>query len=44
MAPVTILYGLQSDWVRNVLAGSGLAVRGARTYPLLDPRISYARR
>ena len=37
---VTILYGLQSDWVRNVLAGSGLAVRGGRTYPLLDPRVA----
>src|SRR5882762_7309546 len=35
----TILYGEESDWVRNVLAGSGLAVRGGRTYPLLDPRV-----
>jgi deazaflavin-dependent oxidoreductase (nitroreductase family) len=37
---VTILYGEESDWVRNVLGGSGLAVRGGRTYPLLDPRVA----
>jgi hypothetical protein len=37
---VAILYGEQSDWVRNVLTGDGLAVRGGRTYPLLDPRVA----
>ena len=34
-----ILYGEQSDWVRNVLAGGGQVVRGGRTYELLNPRV-----
>ena len=34
---VPILYGLQSDWVRNLLtAGEGQVVRGGRTYPLTE--------
>jgi deazaflavin-dependent oxidoreductase (nitroreductase family) len=37
---VTILYGENSDWVRNVLAGNGLAVRGGRTYSLLNARVA----
>ena len=36
---VAILYGDQSDWVLNVLAGSGQVVRRGRTHPLLDPRV-----
>ncbi len=36
---VMILYGEQSDWVRNVLAGGGQVVRRGRTYPLLEPSI-----
>jgi deazaflavin-dependent oxidoreductase (nitroreductase family) len=36
---IVILYGVQSDWVRNVLAGGARVVRGGRTYELLSPRI-----
>jgi len=36
---VAVLYGEQSDWVRNVLAGGGQVVRGGRTYELIDPRV-----
>jgi deazaflavin-dependent oxidoreductase (nitroreductase family) len=36
---VVVLYGEESDWVRNVLAGGGLVVRGGRTYELQRPRI-----
>ncbi|MGI8411228.1 MAG: nitroreductase family deazaflavin-dependent oxidoreductase [Solirubrobacteraceae bacterium] len=36
---VGILYGEESDWVRNLLAGGGEVVRGGRTFPLHDPRV-----
>ncbi len=36
---VVVLYGEQSDWVRNVLAGDAQVVRGGRTYELVDPRL-----
>jgi deazaflavin-dependent oxidoreductase (nitroreductase family) len=36
---IVVLYGEQSDWVQNVLAGGGQIVRGGRTYELLDPRV-----
>lgn len=36
---IVVLYGEESDWVQNVLAGGGLLVRGGRTYELLNPRI-----
>ncbi len=36
---IVILYGEESDWVRNVLAGGGQVVRGGRTYDLIDPRV-----
>jgi deazaflavin-dependent oxidoreductase (nitroreductase family) len=39
MLAVAVLYGEQSDWVRNVLAGGGQVVRAGRTYELRDPRI-----
>ncbi len=41
---VRILYGEQSDWVRNVLAGGGQVVRRGRTYPLTDASIVRGRR
>jgi hypothetical protein len=34
-----VLYGEESDWVRNVLAGGGQVVRGGRTYDLINPRL-----
>jgi deazaflavin-dependent oxidoreductase (nitroreductase family) len=37
---VVVLYGEESDWVKNVLAGGGQVVRGARTYELVNPRLS----
>ncbi len=40
---VVVLYGERSDWVRNVLAGSGQVVRAGRTYELRDPRVVDAR-
>jgi deazaflavin-dependent oxidoreductase (nitroreductase family) len=36
---VVVLYGEESDWVRNVLAGDAQVVRGGRTYELLEPRL-----
>lgn len=37
---VAVLYGEESDWVRNVLAGGGQVVRGGRTYELVRPRLA----
>jgi deazaflavin-dependent oxidoreductase (nitroreductase family) len=34
-----ILYGEDSDWVQNVLAGGAQLVRGGRTYTIADPRV-----
>ena len=36
---IVVLYGEESDWVRNVLAGGGRVVRTGRTYDLIDPRV-----
>jgi deazaflavin-dependent oxidoreductase (nitroreductase family) len=36
---VVVLYGEESDWIRNVLAGGGRVVRMGRTYELLNPRL-----
>lgn len=36
---VVVLYGVESDWVRNVLAGGGQVVRAGRSYALLEPRV-----
>jgi deazaflavin-dependent oxidoreductase (nitroreductase family) len=36
---VVVLYGVESDWVRNVLAGGARVVWGGRTYELLAPRV-----
>jgi deazaflavin-dependent oxidoreductase (nitroreductase family) len=36
---VAVMYGEQSDWVRNVLAGGGQVVRAGRTYELREPRL-----
>jgi hypothetical protein len=36
---VAILYGEGSDWVQNLLAGSGEVVRRGRTHPLLDAHV-----
>jgi deazaflavin-dependent oxidoreductase (nitroreductase family) len=36
---IVVLYGEESDWVRNLLAGGGEVVRAGRTYELLDPRL-----
>lgn len=36
---VVVLYGEESDWVQNVLAGGGRVVRAGRTYALIDPRL-----
>jgi deazaflavin-dependent oxidoreductase (nitroreductase family) len=36
---VVVLYGEQSDWVRNVLAGGGQLVRAGRTHELVNPRL-----
>ena len=36
---IVILYGPNSDWVQNVLAGGALVVRAGRTYELRQPRI-----
>jgi deazaflavin-dependent oxidoreductase (nitroreductase family) len=36
---VVVLYGGESDWVRNVLAGGGQVVRAGRTYELINPRL-----
>jgi deazaflavin-dependent oxidoreductase (nitroreductase family) len=41
---VALLYGKDSDWVRNVLAADGgRIVRAGRTYELRSPRIVAAR-
>jgi deazaflavin-dependent oxidoreductase (nitroreductase family) len=37
---IVVLYGEESDWVQNVLAGGGQLVRGGRTYDLLEPWLS----
>ncbi len=37
---VRVLYGVESDWVRNLLAaGGGFVVRGGHTYPLSEVRL-----
>jgi deazaflavin-dependent oxidoreductase (nitroreductase family) len=36
---IVVLYGPESDWVQNVLAGGGQVVRAGRTYELLDVRL-----
>jgi deazaflavin-dependent oxidoreductase (nitroreductase family) len=36
---VVVLYGEESDWVQNVLAGRGQVVRAGRTYELVNPRV-----
>lgn len=36
---IVVLYGEESDWVQNVLAGGGQVVRAGRTYELLNPRM-----
>lgn len=35
-----MLYGDQSDWVRNVIAGGAQVVRGGRTFELVQPRVT----
>ena len=37
---VVVLYGEESDWVQNVLAGGGQVVRAGRTYELRNPRLT----
>jgi deazaflavin-dependent oxidoreductase (nitroreductase family) len=36
---IVVLYGAQSDWVRNVLAGGAEVVRAGRTYDLREARL-----
>jgi deazaflavin-dependent oxidoreductase (nitroreductase family) len=36
---IVVLYGEESDWVRNVLAGEAQVVRAGRTYDLLRPHL-----
>jgi deazaflavin-dependent oxidoreductase (nitroreductase family) len=36
---VVVLYGENSDWVKNVLAGGAEVVRAGRTYELVDVRL-----
>ena len=36
---VAVLYGEDSDWLRNVLSGGGRMVRAGRTYELINPRV-----
>jgi deazaflavin-dependent oxidoreductase (nitroreductase family) len=36
---VVLVYGEQTDWVRNVLAGGAQVVRAGRTRSLLNPRL-----
>ena len=36
---VALLYGEESDWLRNLKAGPGRLVRGGRTYELSRPRV-----
>jgi deazaflavin-dependent oxidoreductase (nitroreductase family) len=40
---IAVLYGQESDWVRNVLAGGGQVVRAGRTYELIAPRLVSSR-
>jgi deazaflavin-dependent oxidoreductase (nitroreductase family) len=40
---VAVLYGVDSDWVRNLLAaGGGVVVRGGRRYALQGPHLVFA--
>jgi deazaflavin-dependent oxidoreductase (nitroreductase family) len=34
-----VMYGEESDWVQNVLAGDAQVVRAGRTYDLVSPRV-----
>jgi len=36
---IVVLYGEESDWVRNVLAGGGEVVRLGRTHDLMGARV-----
>jgi deazaflavin-dependent oxidoreductase (nitroreductase family) len=36
---IVVLYGPESGWVRNVLAGGGQVVRAGRTHQLREPRL-----
>jgi deazaflavin-dependent oxidoreductase (nitroreductase family) len=36
---IVVLYGEESDWVRNVLAGGAQVVRAGHTHDLLHPRL-----
>ena len=36
---IALLYGEQSDWLRNLRAGGGRVVRAGRTYELSAPRV-----
>jgi deazaflavin-dependent oxidoreductase (nitroreductase family) len=36
---IVVLYGEESDWVRNVLAGPAQIVRAGRTHELRNPRL-----
>jgi deazaflavin-dependent oxidoreductase (nitroreductase family) len=36
---VVMLYGDETDWARNLLAGDGQVVRAGRTYDLVTPRV-----
>lgn len=36
---VALLYGEESDWLRNMSNGGGRVVRGGRTYALSAPRV-----
>jgi deazaflavin-dependent oxidoreductase (nitroreductase family) len=36
---IVVLYGAESDWVRNLLAGGAQVVRAGRTHELLAPRL-----
>jgi deazaflavin-dependent oxidoreductase (nitroreductase family) len=37
---VALLYGEESDWLRNLQAGDGYLIRAGRTYRLSGPRIA----
>lgn len=36
---VALLYGAESDWVRNLLAGGGQVIRGGRTFSVGVPQL-----
>jgi deazaflavin-dependent oxidoreductase (nitroreductase family) len=36
---IALLYGEESDWLRNLRAGGGQVVRMGRTYELREPRV-----